>query len=84
MNEPLIYLKPSALKHHISAEDIQCAVSHYQYNKVIEKDEEKWLLLGFDSKARLLEIIYNEIDDQAVMVFHADICRPAYEKYLDE
>ena len=50
MDERIIYLRQSALKHHISAEDIYCAVNLEQYNKVIEKDEEKWLLLGFDTR----------------------------------
>jgi hypothetical protein len=79
-----IVLKQSALKHHISAEDIQCAVFDGRYDKVMDGFDNKWLLLGFDKKGRLLEIIYNEIDDQTYRVFHADICRPAYEKYLDE
>ncbi len=41
-------------------------------------------MLGFDTHARLLEIMYSEIDDQTIMVFHADTCRATYEKYLDE
>jgi uncharacterized DUF497 family protein len=84
MNEPIIYLRHSALKHGISVEDIECAFINHRYNKVMDKDENKWLLLGFDTKARLLEIIYNELDDQTYRVFHANRCRPAYEKYLHE
>jgi uncharacterized DUF497 family protein len=84
MNGRKLHLKRSAFKHGISLEDIQCAVNNYQYNKVMEEDEEKWLLLGFDTHARLLEIIYNEIDDQTIRVFHANKCRAPYEKYLFE
>ena len=50
MNEPLIYLKQSALKHHISAKDIKWAIANLQHDEVMEGDEEKRLLLGFDTR----------------------------------
>jgi uncharacterized DUF497 family protein len=84
MNERLISLKSSALKHGISPKDIECAVADCRYDEIVDGDEEKWLLLGFDKKGRLLEIIYNEIDDQTIRVFHANICRTSYEKLLQK
>jgi hypothetical protein len=36
------------------------------------------LLLGFDTNSNLLEIMYNEIDEQTVNVFHAMRCRSIY------
>jgi hypothetical protein len=84
MNERTIHLIGSAFKHHISAEDIKCAVVNWRFDEVMEDDEGKRLLLGFDTHARLLEILYNEVDEQTLRVFHADTCRAEYEKKLGE
>jgi hypothetical protein len=79
-----LYIKQSALKHHINIQDISCAVDDCRYDEIMEGFEEKRLLLGFDTQARLLEIMYNEIDEQTYRIFHADRCRPAYEKLLPQ
>jgi hypothetical protein len=44
----------------------------------MEDDREKHLLLGFDTHANLIEIIYNVINGQNINVFHAMKCRKAY------
>ncbi|GHU03794.1 hypothetical protein FACS1894158_02890 [Betaproteobacteria bacterium] len=38
----------------------------------------KYLVLGYDTKRRLLEIMYNRIDDDTVNVFHAMKCTKKY------
>ena len=44
--------------------------------------EDKYLRLGFDKAGNLLEIMYNEIDDYSVNVFHAMKCRKIYHILL--
>ena len=48
-----------------------------------ESDEEdelkaRYLLIGFDRNANLLEILYHTIDGNALKVFHAMKCRNIY------
>ena len=74
----------SAFKHGISEEDIRTAIERFVYNEIMEDDEEKHLLLGFDTHANLLEIIYNKIDEQTINIFHAMRCRKAYYSLAEE
>jgi hypothetical protein len=72
---------PSAFRHNITEANIRHAILNYKYDDVFEglpgspDDTEKHLLIGFDSNANLLEIMYNVIDEQNIKVFHAMICR---------
>jgi len=79
-----IEFNPSAFKHGISEKDITTAIERFVYNEVMEDDEEKHLLLGFDTHTNLLEIIYNRIDRQTINVFHAMKCRKAYYTLAEE
>jgi hypothetical protein len=79
-----IEFNPSAFKHGISEEDIQTAIERFVYNEIMEDDGEKHLLLGFDTHANLLEIIYNKIDAQKINIFHAMKCRKAYYSLAEE
>jgi len=51
-----------------------------KYDAELDEAEykDKHLLIGFDSNANLIEIIYDVIDDDTVLVFHAMKCRKAY------
>ena len=40
--------------------------------------ENKNLLIGLDTRLNPLEILYNEVDDHTVNVFHAMKCRKAW------
>ena len=52
---------------------------------VNDKDaENKHLLIDFDQKASLIEILYNIIDKDTVRVFHAMKCRNAFKRLLDK
>jgi hypothetical protein len=67
-----------AFRHGISEEDIRRAVAHPLYEDPLEGFVNKYLVLGYDSKRRLLEIMYNRIDDNAVNIFHAMKCTRKY------
>jgi len=45
---------------------------------------EKRLLIGFNLAGNPLEIIYNELDDGRINVFHAMPCRTKYTDYLNK
>jgi hypothetical protein len=83
MDEITIDLNPSAFKHGISEDDIRVAIEQFVYNEIMEDDGDKHLLLGFDTHANLLEIIYNVINERKVNVFHAMKCRKAYYSLAD-
>jgi uncharacterized DUF497 family protein len=76
----------AAFTHGVSKEDIKMAFDNVEYDAVFNEDdpdaEDKHLLIGFDRKANLIEVLYNVIDDDKVRVFHAMKCRPAFIRVL--
>lgn len=68
----------SAFKHGIHPDDIKCAFNNIVFDHPFEDEPEKNLLIGFDRSLNLLEIMYNEIEEDTVKVFHAMKCRPAW------
>jgi hypothetical protein len=72
--EVFVKCVPSAFKHGITEANIRHAILNWRYDDIVEDDPGKHLLIGFDSNANLLEIMYNVIDEQTVRVFHAMKC----------
>ena len=68
----------SAFKHGITEADILWAFKTIQYDAILEEFTDKYLLIGFDKNANLIEILYNIVYDNVVLVFHAMKCRPAF------
>jgi hypothetical protein len=79
----VVKFAPSAFKHSISRADIYHVLNNAEYDDILDDDNEKHLVLGFDSKTNLLEILYNVIDEQTVKVFHAMKCTHAFRALLD-
>ena len=75
---------PSAFKHKVTEANIRHAVLNWRYDDVFEDDPDKHLLIGFDSNANLLEIMYNVIDEQNLKVFHAMRCRDTLLQLLNK
>ena len=76
--EIIVKCAPAAFKHGITEANIGHAILNWKYDDVFDDDPEKHLLIGFDSNANLLEIMYNVIDEQNLKVFHAMKCRDAF------
>jgi hypothetical protein len=78
----VIEFNRSAFKHGVTKFDIMTAVEQFIYDNMLPGDgnttAEQYLLIGFDTQANLLEIIYKVIDEQTINVFHAMKCRKAY------
>jgi hypothetical protein len=89
MTEPDIICIPSAFKHGVTELDIRRAFATARYDSPMEGDEVangSWrrLLIGFNTSANPLEIMYNELDDGTVCVFHAMPCQNKYIPLLNQ
>jgi len=65
----------SAFKHGITEADIEWAFLHPIANGLLTDYENKYLLIGYNTRGNLIEIMYNRIDEERVNVFHAMKCR---------
>ena len=74
----------SARKHGLSDDDILKVISDPTVAYIIRPEPEKQLLLGFDSKARALEVFTDTGVNGQVYVIHADKITKQYEKLLEE
>ncbi|MDR2953399.1 MAG: hypothetical protein LBU82_09185 [Treponema sp.] len=58
------------------------AFDSVKYDGFLDKDdpdsEGKHFLIGFDSKANLIDVLYNVIADGKIKMFHAMKCRSAF------
>ena len=77
-----IEFNPSAFKHGISENDIRRAIDMFVYEDPLEDFNNKYLLLGFDTRGTMLEVIYNHIDADTINVFHAMPCRKSFYNLL--
>jgi hypothetical protein len=73
-----IEFNPSAFKHGVNETDIRKAIDRFIYEDPLENFVNKYLLLGFDTKGTLLEVMYNIIDVDTINVFHAMPCRKSF------
>ena len=82
-----IDFNPAAFKHGVNEEDIKMAFDTVKYDSFLDEDdpdaENKHLLIGFDCKANLIEVLYNVIADGRIRVFHAMKCRSSFLQLLD-
>ena len=84
MTVPDIIFIPSAFKHGVTEADIRWAFRTSEYDSPMEGDEDKHLLIGFNTSANPLEIMYNELDDGTACVFHAMSCQNKYIPLLNQ
>jgi hypothetical protein len=69
-----IIFKQSAFKHGQTEDDIRWAFETFQYDEYITGSDNQFRLLGFNTKGNLIEILYNEVNDHRINVFHANPC----------
>jgi hypothetical protein len=80
--EPEIVYKLSAFDHDVTEAGIRHAFETACYDGPDEDDPEKRLLVGFDENGNAVEIMYNELDDNRINVFHAMPLRSIYYHLL--
>ena len=78
-----IEFNEAAFKHGISKENIRHALKYPEYEGPLDVDADKYIVIGFDMSGKLLEILYNRIDDESINVFHAMKLRNIFLYLLD-
>ena len=73
-----VEILPTATKHGQKKEDIIYALERSIYDETLESDPNKTLSIGYDGKARLLEVIFHVISEEHIVVFHSMPCRKYY------
>ena len=76
--------RKSALKHNLDEEDIRNVFKTCRYMSQYNNRENVYLLLGFNTKANPVEILYNEFEENGVNVFHAMPCRDQFITLFEE
>jgi hypothetical protein len=79
-----IEFNPAAFKHGVSEADIRNAFMNALYDDVLDDSPEKHLLLGFGSNGNILEILYKNINEYSINVFHAMHCMSIFFHLLDD
>ena len=78
----VIEFNHAAFKHGESEADIKMAFDTVKYDGFLDNNdfdaEDKYLLIGFNRKANLIEVLYNVIADGRIRVFHAMKCRSEF------
>ena len=82
-----IIFNKSAFKHGVTENDIRSALTTFLLDIALSADEDdgydKFLIIGFDTKGNLIELMYNLIDEHNINVFHAMKCRKEYLELLE-
>jgi hypothetical protein len=74
----------SARKHGISDFDMLAVVADPYVIAELRNEPEKLLFLGFDSKARAIEVITDTGASGQIFIIHADLITTNNEKLLEE
>jgi hypothetical protein len=81
--EAVVKYVPSAFKHGVTEADILRAFETFIYEDPLDDFDNKYLLLGFNMKGNLIEVMYNRINDDVVKIFHAMPCRRVFWEMED-
>ena len=76
-------IRKSALKRNLNEADIRHVFKTCRYMGQYDNRDNVYLLLGFDTKANPVEILYNEFGENGVNVFHAMPCRDQFLMLLE-
>jgi D-alanine-D-alanine ligase-like ATP-grasp enzyme len=83
MDDRIIF-KPTAFKHGVTEKNIRQALEIPLYEGLLEAYANKYLALGYDLNANLLEIMYNRIGENTINVFHAMPCRRPWQHLANQ
>jgi hypothetical protein len=73
----------AAFKHGVTEADMLMAFETYIFEDPVEGEDNKFLLIGFDTKANPIEVMYNRIGVDRINVFHAMPLRQEYAVLID-
>jgi hypothetical protein len=78
-----VEIHPSARRHGISDDDMLHAIEHCIVVDDIGEDPDRWLLIGPDRAANLLETVILATAEGDELIIHAMPLRTAYRKLLE-
>ena len=81
---PNIEFNEAAFRHGLTEDNIRYVLQHPLREKLIEGYQNKWMVIGYDANANLIEIAYNIVDNDTVNVFHAMPLRSIYFPLLNQ
>lgn len=73
----------SARRHNVDDTDMLHAIANSLAVEDLSEDPDRWLLIGPDRSANMLEIIVLVTDEGAEIIIHAMPLRAVYRKLLD-
>jgi len=76
--------RKSAFKHGVTEADIRYAFENYGFTGPYHNRKNVYLLVGFDTKANPIEVLYNEFGRNGVNVFHAMKCRSRFLRLFNK
>jgi hypothetical protein len=76
--------RESAFKHGVNEADIRHAFANYRFMGQYDNRENVYLLVGFDTRANPIEILYNEFGKSGVNIFHAMRCRSQFFSLFEQ
>jgi hypothetical protein len=79
-----IIFRQSAFKHNQSEADIRWAFNMVESDELIKGFDNKYRLLGFNTKGNMIEVLYNRITENRVNVFHAFPCSDSFLESLSK
>ena len=79
-----IIFKQSAFEHGVTEADIRWAFKTVESDELIQGFDNKYRLLGFNTKGNMIEVLYNLTNNRRVNVFHAFPCSDAFMKSLSK
>jgi len=80
MDDVIVEFHEAAFQHNISKEDIIHALNHRTHDALIEELPDKWAVIGPNRAGNFLELIYTNIDDNCICVYHAMNARDVFIK----
>ena len=78
------FFRESAFQHRLTEADIRHAFKTARFIGQYKDREDVMLLLGFDTKANPVEILYNEYGENGINVFHAMPCQSKFLAMFEE
>jgi hypothetical protein len=78
----IVEFNEAAFRHNIDKEDILYAYRNRIYDAVINELPEKYAVIGLNRAGNPLEILYNQVDDNTISIFHAMRLRKSFLKML--
>ena len=79
-----LVFNPAAFKHGITEQSIESAMVTALVDELIERFDNKYLIIGFDMNRNLIEVMYNLIGEDIANIFHAMKCRREFLQKLSE